>query len=109
MLADEVVDQDFNNTVQFEEGSQSSPPIGLATPSGPTVVGAPPSHSPLNHFDGWTSDSQDSTWMAEFTDFAGNAFDDTNSDWGLDNDLAEELGVDDLDVEDYATFAELDG
>jgi len=41
-------------------------------------------YNALSQYDGWTSDSEDASWMAEFQDFTGNFSDDTNSDWEMD-------------------------
>lgn len=56
----------------------------------------------LHQYDGWTSDSQDASWMADYRDFIGKSSDDENSDWELlstsDGPIGEEL---DLDLNAY--------
>jgi len=43
-------------------------------------------YSPFSHWDGFTSDSVDESWMAEFVDFTGNDSDDSNPDFELENE-----------------------
>lgn len=66
--------------------------------------------TPLCRYDGWTEDSSNPNWMAEFKDFVGNLFDNENLDWELFDDRSTKLSDDDgLDIDRYAEFTKADG
>jgi len=63
--------------------------------------------SPLTHLDGWTEDSEDPEWMAEYRDFTGTLSDDSNSHWELVDDRSIRLSQDDgLERDRYLDFTE---
>jgi hypothetical protein len=64
-------------------------------------------YAPLDGHDGWTSDSQDGSWMAAYADFTGNSSAEDNSDWAVSlegESTIDRFSLNNFDFSDYEEY-----